>query len=73
MAQSKELLKKLYCMMKRIRVCEESLIEPIIKKKILCPVHLYSGEEAIATGVCAALEKKRLYFRESSFSWSLPG
>lgn len=62
MAQSKELLKKLYCMMKRIRVCEESLIEPIIKKKILCPVHLYSGEEAIATGVCAALEKEDYIF-----------
>lgn len=62
MAQSKELLKKLYCMMKRIRVCEESLIEPIIKKKILCPVHLYSGEEAIAAGVCAALEKEDYIF-----------
>lgn len=49
-------------MMKRIRVCEESLIEPIINKEILCPVHLYSGEEAIATGVCAALEKKDYIF-----------
>lgn len=38
-------------------MCEESLIEPITKKEILCPVHLYSGEEAIATGVCAALDK----------------
>lgn len=62
MAQSKELNKKLYYMMKRIRLCEESLIEPIIKKKILCPVHLYSGEEAIATGVCAALEKEDYIF-----------
>jgi TPP-dependent pyruvate/acetoin dehydrogenase alpha subunit len=62
MAHSKELLKKLYRMMKRIRVCEESLIEPIIKKEILCPVHLYSGEEAIATGVCAALGKEDYIF-----------
>ena len=62
MARSKELLKKLYFMMKRIRICEESLIEPIINKKILCPVHLYSGEEAIATGVCAALKKKDYVF-----------
>jgi pyruvate dehydrogenase E1 component alpha subunit len=49
-------------MMKRIRLCEESLIDPIIKKEILCPVHLYSGEEAIATGVCAALEKEDYIF-----------
>jgi pyruvate dehydrogenase E1 component alpha subunit len=62
MAHSKELLKKLYFMMKRIRVCEESLIDPIIKKEILCPVHLYSGEEAIATGVCSALEKEDYIF-----------
>lgn len=62
MGQSKELLKKLYYMMKRIRLCEESLIDPIIKKEILCPVHLYSGEEAIATGVCAALEKEDYIF-----------
>lgn len=62
MAQSKELIKNLYYMMKRIRLCEESLIEPIINMKILCPVHLYSGEEAIATGVCAALEKEDYIF-----------
>lgn len=62
MAHSKELLRKLYFTMKRIRVCEESLIEPITKRKILCPVHLYSGEEAIATGVCAALKKEDYIF-----------
>ena len=62
MAHKKELLRNLYFMMKRIRVCEESLIEPIIKKKILCPVHLYSGEEAIATGVCATLKKEDYIF-----------
>jgi pyruvate dehydrogenase E1 component alpha subunit len=62
MSQSKKILYKLYLMMKRIRVCEESLIEPIINKEILCPVHLYSGEEAIATGVCAALEKEDYIF-----------
>ncbi len=49
-------------MMKMIRVCEESLIDSIISKNILCPVHLYSGEEAIATGVCAALEKEDFIF-----------
>lgn len=49
-------------MMKRIRLCEESLIEPISTGSIRCPVHLYSGEEAIATGVCAALDKEDYIF-----------
>jgi acetoin:2,6-dichlorophenolindophenol oxidoreductase subunit alpha len=55
MPYTKQELTDLYWMMKRIRLCEESLVEPIIKGNINCPVHLYSGEEAIATGVCAAL------------------
>ena len=54
---SKEFLRQLYSMMLRIRLCEESLVGPILKEEIRCPVHLYSGEEAIATGVCAALNK----------------
>jgi len=62
MLYSKEFLEKLYWMMKRIRLCEESLIQPIIDGEIRCPVHLYSGEEAIATGVCAALEKNDFVF-----------
>lgn len=41
--------------MVRIRICEESLVEPILKGEVHCPCHLYSGEEAIATGVCANL------------------
>jgi len=54
---SKELLINLYITMLRIRLCEEGLVEPIFSKDIRCPVHLYSGEEAVATGVCAALEE----------------
>jgi len=46
----------------RIRFCEESLVEPIIKGEIRCPTHLYTGQEAIATGVCAALKKRDLVF-----------
>lgn len=49
-------------MMKRIRLCEESLIQPITDGSIRCPVHLYSGEEAIATGVCSALKKHDYVF-----------
>jgi pyruvate dehydrogenase E1 component alpha subunit len=62
MRYSKELLKKLYRTMVRIRSCEESLVQPIINGDVRGPVHLYSGEEAIATGVCAALEKKDYIF-----------
>ena len=48
--------------MMRIRLCEESLAESILKGEVICPCHLYSGEEAIATGICAALEKKDYVF-----------
>lgn len=54
---SKEFLRQLYETMIRIRLCEESFIEPILKGEVRCPVHLYSGEEAIAAGVCAALSE----------------
>ena len=59
---SKEFLQKLYRTMLRIRVCEESLVDPILKKEVLCPVHLCSGEEAVAVGVCAALDDKDFVF-----------
>jgi len=59
---SKQFLANSYGTMVRIRFCEESLVEPILKKEVRCPVHLYSGEEAIATGVCAALAKKDYIF-----------
>lgn len=62
MPYTKKFLRELYWMMKRIRLCEESLIEPISNGDIRCPVHLYSGEEAVATGVCAALKKSDYIF-----------
>jgi len=46
----------------RIRRCEESLVEPILRDEVKCPVHLYSGEEAIAVGVCACLERTDYVF-----------
>ncbi|MDD5571503.1 MAG: thiamine pyrophosphate-dependent dehydrogenase E1 component subunit alpha [Bacteroidales bacterium] len=48
--------------MLRIRHCEESLIEPILDGSVRCPVHLYSGQEAIAAGVCSNLEEKDYVF-----------
>ena len=58
----KDFLEKLYKTMLRIRLCEESLVEPILNGEVRCPVHLYTGEEAIATGVCAALKEKDYIF-----------
>jgi len=59
---SKKFLLELYQTMLRMRICEESMVEPIINGEVKCPVHLYSGEEAIATGVCAALSKSDWVF-----------
>ena len=56
------LLKHLYRTMIRIRLSEESLVEPILGGEIRCPVHLYSGQEAIAAGVCANLERTDYVF-----------
>lgn len=59
---SKKFLLDLYRAMLRIRLCEESLVAPILSGEIKCPVHLYTGQEAIAVGVCAALQKKDRIF-----------
>jgi pyruvate dehydrogenase E1 component alpha subunit len=59
---SNDFLLKLYRTMLQIRLSEESLVEPILNGDVRCPVHLYSGQEAIATGVCAALEKSDYVF-----------
>lgn len=40
-----------------IRVFEEKVAELASKKEFGCPVHLYIGQEAIAAGICACLEK----------------
>jgi len=52
----------LYRTMVRIRLSEEALVEPIMNGEIRCPVHLYSGQEAIAAGVCAALRPRDYVF-----------
>jgi pyruvate dehydrogenase E1 component alpha subunit len=59
---SRLFLEKIYRTMLRIRLCEESLVQPILDGEIRCPVHLYSGQEAVATGVCAALKKTDYIF-----------
>ena len=59
---SNKFLKDLYRTMLRIRVCEESLVGPINNGDVKCPCHLYSGQEAVAAGVCAALDEKDYIF-----------
>jgi len=44
----------LYRTMVRIRTCEESFIDPILNGEIRCPVHMCTGQEAVAAGVCLA-------------------
>lgn len=57
-----ELLEALYESMARIRACEESLVEPILNREIICPCHLYSGQEAIAAGIGASLNETDYVF-----------
>ncbi len=52
---AREFLADLLRKMLRIRLCEESLVEPILNSDVRTPCHLYSGEEAVAAGVCSAL------------------
>jgi pyruvate dehydrogenase E1 component alpha subunit len=62
MIKENETIIKLFRTMVRIRLAEEALVKPILSGDIRCPVHLYSGEEAIATGICANLEKTDYIF-----------
>lgn len=62
MTISLEKLLDLYRNMLCIRFCEERFVEPILRRDILCPVHLCSGQEAIAAGVCGALTKEDYIF-----------
>jgi len=49
--------KTMYATMLRIRKFEEKVAQLVSLKEIICPCHLYIGQEAIAAGVCASLKK----------------
>ncbi len=58
-----EALRSLYTMMLRIRMFEEKVAALIDSKpKIICPVHLYTGQEAVAVGVCTNLRNDDYVF-----------
>ena len=57
-----KILRMMYATMIRIRKFEERVAELVSKNEIICPCHLYIGEEAVATGVCSALRKDDYVF-----------
>lgn len=59
---SRDQMLRLHRSMLTIRLAEESFVPVILDGTIKCPVHLYSGEEAVATGLCTALEQKDYIF-----------
>ena len=50
-------LLKLYESMLQIRLVEERVADLVNAKEIRCPAHLYTGQEAIAVGVCSQLQR----------------
>ena len=68
MKVSKEAMKDMYLRMIRIREFESKAQSLFADGKIPGFVHLYLGEEAVATGVCACLrESHRLLQGERRF------
>ena len=56
-------LRMMYETMQRIRKFEERVAERVSKNEIICPCHLYIGEEAVAAGVCSVLRKDDWVFQ----------
>ncbi len=52
----------MYTTMLRIRKFEERVAELLLEDEIKCPTHLYIGQEAIAAGVCANLQREDYVF-----------
>jgi len=52
-----DLLREMYATMLKIRLFEERAGDLVTADEVRTPCHLYIGQEAVATGVCAALEK----------------
>lgn len=55
-------LRGMYVTMLRIRRLENRLVELLRNREIKCPTHLYTGQEAIAAGVCASLRQDDYVF-----------
>lgn len=55
--ENRETMLELLRMMVRIRAFEETAAKDFLDGKLIGFLHLYSGEEAVATGVCACLRE----------------
>jgi TPP-dependent pyruvate/acetoin dehydrogenase alpha subunit len=55
MSTDSALLKGFYKTMQRLRLVEERVAALYSEQEMRCPTHLYIGQEAVATGVCANL------------------
>ena len=56
-------IRAMYVTMLRIRMLEEKVAELVAPPaEIICPCHLYTGQEAVATGVCSALKEDDYVF-----------
>lgn len=51
-------MENLFYQMLRIRMIEEKIAELYPEGQMRCPVHLCIGQEAVAVGVCSALERE---------------
>jgi TPP-dependent pyruvate/acetoin dehydrogenase alpha subunit len=61
-SQEEALSLEMYRTMILIRTVEERIAQLVEDQRIGCPTHLYTGQEAIATGVCAALNRTDYIF-----------
>ncbi len=57
-----ELKRWLYQRLLLLRKCEEKIVANYHLREMRSPPHLYMGHEAVAVGVCAALEEKDVVF-----------
>ncbi|MES9938414.1 MAG: thiamine pyrophosphate-dependent dehydrogenase E1 component subunit alpha [Sedimenticola sp.] len=61
-SKNDDIIYSLHRQMLRIRVLEETLASRYAEWKMRCPMHLCIGQEAIAVGVAAALDKSDVFF-----------
>ncbi|MFC2175109.1 thiamine pyrophosphate-dependent dehydrogenase E1 component subunit alpha [archaeon] len=62
MTMPKETGLSIYRKMLTIRRFEEQIAEGCKEKKVICPAHLYIGQEAVASAVCEQLNKEDYVF-----------
>ena len=65
-ASAADQLIEMYRQMHRIRAFELTVLEAVNRGLVAGGPHLYVGEEAVAVGVCTALETRRLHHQHAS-------